>query len=356
MIRSRSRKGAPGIVEVAARASVSIATVSRAFNTPQIVGADTRRRIEIAARELGYQQDLTSGTLGSGFSGTIGMIVPTVDNAIFSEMVESFSRRLNEQGRTMLIATHGYDLSLEVPIVRALIRRKIDGVVLIGLDHLDVSISMLRDRSIPVLAIWNYDPEATLSCIGADNREVGACAMDHLLDLGHLDIALMFPETALNDRARYRFNGALEAASRRGAKIPPDRILDCPYDIGAAKSVATRLLAQDSPSAILCGNDVIAQGVLYACHAAHIAVPGRVSVMGIGDFAGSAHIEPGLTTIRIPARRIGAMAADNIVEASRQDFDSTPIITKVDFSLINRSSTDILPGKRNKVENHSDRG
>lgn len=339
MNRSRSRKGAPGIVEVAARAGVSIASVSRAFNTPQIVGAGTRRRIEMAAKELGYQQDLTSGTLGPGFSGTIGMIVPTVDNAIFSEMVEAFSRRLNEHGRTMLIATHGYDLSREVPIVRALIRRKIDGVVLVGLDHLDVSITMLRDRGIPVLAIWNYDAKATLSCIGADNRQVGACAMDHLLDLGHRDIAMMFPETGRNDRARHRFTGVLEAASRRGIEIGPDRILDCPYDIGAAKSIAARLLVQPLPSAILCGNDVIAQGVLYACHAARIEVPDRISVMGIGDFAGSAHIEPGLTTVRIPARRIGAMAADRIVEASRNDFDPTPIITAVDFSLIRRCST-----------------
>lgn len=344
MVRSRSRKGAPGIVEVAARAGVSIATVSRAFNSPQIVGAATRKRIEAAAKELGYQQDLTSGTLGPGFSGTIGMIVPTVDNAIFSEMVEAFSRRLNEHGRTMLIATHGYDLSLEVPIVRALIRRKIDGVVLIGLDHLDVSINMLRDRSIPVLAIWNYDPNAALSCIGADNRQVGACAMDHLLDRGHRDIAMMFPATTLNDRARHRLLGALEAASRQGVEIPPDRILDCPYDIGAAKTVATQLLAQAPPSAILCGNDVIAHGVVYACHAAHIEVPRDISVMGIGDFAGSAHMEPGLTTVRIPACRIGAMAADRIVAASRSDFDPTPVVTQVKFSLIIRSSTDIFRG------------
>ncbi|MBV0892650.1 substrate-binding domain-containing protein [Paracoccus sp. Z118] len=345
MTRTRSRRGAPGIVEVAARAGVSIATVSRAFNAPQIVAAETRKQIEAAARQLGYQQDLTSGTLGPGFSGTIGMIVPTVDNAIFSEMVESFSRRLNEHGRTMLIATHGYDLSLEVPIVRALIRRKIDGVVLIGLDHLDTSIDMLRDRAIPILAIWNHHADASIPCIGTDNRQVGATAIRHLLDLGHRDIGLLFPETARNDRARDRFTGALEEAAAANAPIRPERIISCPYDIGAAKDTMARVLAAGPPTAVLCGNDVIAHGVLYACQAAGVAVPDRLSVIGIGDFAGSAYIEPGLTTVRMPARRIGAMAADSIVEASRRGADPTPEATAVDFALIVRQSTGPPPAR-----------
>ena len=339
MARTRSRKGTPGIVEVAARAGVSIATVSRAFNSPRMVGAETRKRIEVAARELGYQQDLTSGTLGPGFSGTIGMIVPTVDNAIFSEMVEAFSRQLNEHGRTMLIATHGYDLAREVPIVRALIRRKIDGVVLVGLDHLDIPISMLLDRSIPTIAIWNYDEQAKVSCIGADNRAVGACAMRHLLELGHRDIAMLFPDTGSNDRARHRLTGALEEASASGVEIPASRIIPCPYDLGAAKEAAVEMLKHDPPGAVLCGNDVIAHGVLYGCQASGASVPRDLSVMGIGDFAGSAEIEPGLTTVRIPARRIGEMAADAIVAQSRSGFDPRPVTTAVDFALVIRGST-----------------
>lgn len=347
MTRTRSRRGAPGIVEVAARAGVSIATVSRAFNAPDRVAPETRRRIEDAARALGYQQDLTSGTLGPGFSGTMGMIVPTVDNAIFAQLVDAFSRRLNEQGRTMLIATHNYDLSLEVPIVRALIRRKIDGVVVVGLDHLDPPIAMLRDRAIPVLAIWNHRPGAPIPCIGADNHDAGARAMRHLLGLGHRDIGLLFPETAGNDRAQDRLTGAMKAAAAAGAPVPPGRVIPCPYDIGAAKRAMAGVLAGEPPTAVLCGNDVIAQGVLYACQAAGVAVPGRLSVMGIGDFTGSAHLEPGLTTIRIPARRIGAMAADSIVEASRLGRDPSPDTAPVAARLVVRRSTAPPRGVRN---------
>lgn len=341
MTKTRSRKGTPGIVEVAARAGVSIATVSRAFNSPQMVVAETRKRIETAAKDLGYHQDLA---LGPGFSGTIGMIVPTIDNAIFSEMIEAFSRRLNEHGRTMLIATHGYDLKLEVPIMRALIRRKIDGVVLVGLDHLETSMAMLLDREIPTIAIWNYDEQAQISCIGADNRKVGACAMRHLLDLGHRDIAMLFPDTGSNDRARHRFAGAIAQAAARGINIPAGRIISCPYDIGASKKIAIEHFSHNRPGAVLCGNDVIAQGVLYGCLALGLTVPRDLSVMGIGDFATSAHIEPGLSTIRIPARRIGEMAAETIVSESRSSFDPRPVATAVDFSLVIRKSTQAVGG------------
>ncbi|HCD49715.1 MAG TPA: transcriptional regulator, partial [Alphaproteobacteria bacterium] len=111
--RTRSRKGAPGIVDVAKRANVSPATVSRFFNSPEVVRSPTRRRIEDAASDLGYIRDRMAGAMHNRFSGTFGLIVPTIDNAIFAELIEAFSTRLQERDRTMLIAAHGYDLTLE---------------------------------------------------------------------------------------------------------------------------------------------------------------------------------------------------------------------------------------------------
>ena len=133
--RLRSRKGAPGIIDVARRAEVSPATVSRFYNSPDIVRAPTRKRIENAAQELGYIRDRMAGALHNRFSGTFGMIVPTIDNAIFAEMIEAFSAHLQKHDRTMLIAAHGYELTLETAIVRSLLERRIDGIALVGADH-----------------------------------------------------------------------------------------------------------------------------------------------------------------------------------------------------------------------------
>ena len=155
MQHRRIKKGPPGIVEVANRARVSIATVSRAFNAPDMVRLATRQRIEAAANELGYIRNRLAGSLHNSFSGTVGLIVPTIDNATFAEMIDTFASRLRHHDRTLLIATHDYDLSLEVAIVRSLLERRIDGIVLVGLDHDPVSLNMLEQRNVPVITIWN---------------------------------------------------------------------------------------------------------------------------------------------------------------------------------------------------------
>lgn len=202
MKRSRSRKGAPGIIDVAARANVSPATVSRFFNEPNVVKEPTRQRIREAADELGYIRDRLAGALLSRFSGTIGLVVPTIDNAIFAELIQAFSARLQHHERTMLIASHGYDLGKEVPIVRSLLERRIDGVVLVGLDHERVPLNMLAQRGVPVISVWNYRADSDIPCIGADNFKAGAMAAGKLVDGGYSDVMFLFPDTAHNDRAR----------------------------------------------------------------------------------------------------------------------------------------------------------
>ena len=339
MKRVRSRKGAPGIVEVARRANVSPATVSRFYNSPDIVRGPTRSRIEKAATDLGYIRDRMAGALHNRFSGTIGLIVPTIDNAIFSEMIEAFSARLQEKDRTMLIAAHGYDLTLETAVVRALLERRIDGVALVGFDHEEIPLNMLGQRDVPVISIWNYRNNSPIPCVGADNREAGKLVSQHLVELGHRDIAFIFPDTTTNDRARDRVRGALDAAQTMNHTIPEERIVSCPYDVGEAKRLAKELLKETPPTAIVCGNDIIAHGVIYACHSMGLSIPGDVSIAGIGDFRGSEHMEPGLTTVRLPARRIGRIAADTILAMSETGAPPNPRHTLVELSLIKRQST-----------------
>ncbi|MEM7507369.1 MAG: LacI family DNA-binding transcriptional regulator [Pseudomonadota bacterium] len=339
MKRLRSRRGAPGIIEVAQRAGVSPATVSRAYNTPDLVKPDTRKRIEKAAADLGYIRDLLAGSLQNRFSGTFGLVVPTIDNAIFAELIESFAARLRHHDRTMLVAAHGYDLQLEVAIVRSLLERRIDGVALIGFDHNQIPLAMLRDRAVPTLSIWNYRDASPLPCVGADNFEAGRLVAEHLLAMGHRDPVLLFPPTEANDRARDRLAGAMAAIKAYGIDLPPERLRVAPYDLGRAKAIMLDLCEADLPSAVICGNDIIAQGVIYACQAAQLAIPGDLSVVGIGDFRGSAHIEPGLTTVRLPAQRIGLTAADILVEMSQSRADPEPWQKLVDITFVERGST-----------------
>jgi len=339
MKRLRSRKGAHGIVDVASRAGVSPATVSRFYNQPDVVSLPTRKRIEQAATDLGYIRDRMAGSLHNRFTGTIGLVVPTIDNAIFAEFVEAFANRLRRHERTMLIASHGYDLELEVPIIRSLLERRIDGVVMIGFDHDPISLSMLKDRDVPIILAWNFRADTEIPCIGASNQQAAQLITRHLIELGHKDIGFIFPDTCSNDRARDRKTTALATAAEAGLKIADHRILNCTYDISEAKELGQNLLQGDPPTAVVCGNDVIAQGVIYAAHSLGLSVPDDLSVAGIGDFRGSGDMEPGLTTVRLPAKRIGNLVADRIVELSKTGIMPKPKHQLVDISLVKRNST-----------------
>ena len=337
--RTRSRKGAPGIVDVAKRANVSPATVSRFFNSPEVVRSPTRKRIEDAASDLGYIRDRMAGAMHNRFSGTFGLIVPTIDNAIFAELIEAFSTRLQERDRTMLIAAHGYDLTLETAIVRSLLERRIDGIALVGFDHNSVALNMLEQRDVPVISIWNYQKDATLPCIGADNIHAGHLIADHIAALGHQDIALVFPEVTNNDRARDRLTSVRQTLESHSIHVTEARILSCSYDVGEAKKLGLTMLNRNPPSAVICGNDVIALGMVYAANCLGIDVPGDVSIAGIGDFRGSEHLEPGLTTVRMPAKRIGLAAADTLLHMSETGMVPDPSNQSIPVELKVRNST-----------------
>ena len=216
----------------------------------------------------------------------------------------------------MLIAAHGYDLNLETAIVRSLLERRIDGIALVGFDHGPVALNMLAQREVPVISIWNYSETSVLPCVGADNRLAGHLIAKHVAELGHTDIATIFPDTHNNDRARDRQQSVLKTLQSFGIKIPENRILTCPYDLGEAKEIGGTLLAGNRPTAVICGNDVIALGTVFAANRLGVSVPAEVSIAGIGDFRGSEHLEPGLTTVRLPAKRIGVAAADTLLSMS----------------------------------------
>lgn len=315
MARNRKRVRPPGIVDVASRARVSAATVSRYFNNPEIVRHPTRERIRKAIDELGYVRNRAVGSMVSGTTGCVGMVVPTIDNAIFSEMLQTFSSALAIHGRTMLIAAHGYDLARETVLVNSLSEQRVDALALIGLDHRGETLMQIERQGIPTVLLWNYQPGQDWPCIGFDNELAGRMAAEHLLALGHRDILFATGEERSNDRAAGRRKGAMDAMRDAGVAVPDRRRIVCPYDIHTSKEmIARNLRADDRPSAIFAGNDVIAQGAIFAAASLGVLVPDDISVTGIGDFRGSSAFEPGLTTVRIPARRIGQLAADVLIE------------------------------------------
>jgi LacI family transcriptional regulator len=133
----------------------------------------------------------------------------------------------------------------------------------------------------------------------------------------------------------------LNALGKSIDSLKDNRFIQTKYDIGEAKSAIRNILMQDPPSALICGNDVIAQGAVYACQSLGLNIPNDISIIGIGDFQGSAHMEPKLTTVRLPAQRIGEQAADllctSLAITSGASGKAVPRI-KIDSELMVRNS------------------
>lgn len=303
------------IFAVAKAAKVSISTVSRSFNHPEKVHPATRKKIDTAVRRLGYIRNRAAQTMHGIRSGTIGLIVPTIDHAIFSELIEAFAQAVETQGFSMLLAPHGYDLEREYAAVRKFLEHRVDGIALVGQDHTEATYQLLDRNKTPAISIWNYDAASRLSCVGADNVQAGALAAQCLLDHGHRDIAVIFPPLADNDRAQGRHTGAHTVLAAAGIDLRQTfgRVIESTYSISEAKQNVLSLLQHvPQPTALLCGNDVLAVGAIYAVQSMGLRVPDDISVIGIGDFKGSEEMYPPLTTVRLPARLIGQRAGEQL--------------------------------------------
>lgn len=303
------------IFAVAKAAKVSISTVSRSFNHPEKLHPATRKKIDTAVRRLGYIRNRAAQTIHGIRSGTIGLIVPTIDHAIFSELMQAFAKSVEAHGFSILVAPHGYDLEREYAAVRKFLEHRVDGIALIGQDHAEATYQLLESNQTPSISVWSFSEDSRLSCVGADNTRAGQLAAECLLDHGHRKIGLMFPPLTGNDRARARYDGAcgILQANTASQYAPGEWHMESPYSLSAAKrQVSDMLLQADRPTALLCGNDVLAVGAIYAAQSMGLRVPEDISVIGIGDFKGSEDMHPALTTVRLPAHEIGHIAGEQL--------------------------------------------
>jgi LacI family transcriptional regulator len=331
-------QGAATIVDVARVAAVSVATVSRALSRPERVRPELVARVRSVATRLGYVPHRAARALVSRRSATIGAVVPTVDNAIFAKAIQSLQRALDERGYRLLLAFDEYDLAREAAQVRAMVEHGVDGLVLVGGEHDGPTLDLLRSRGVPFVYTWMFAAAGADPCIGFDNRRSMVRLTHHLADLGHRRFAVVSGITRGNDRAAERLAGVRDALAARGIDLPPANVVERPYGIAEGRSALGLLLAQrPAPTAVVCGNDVLAFGVLFEALARGIDVPRSLSITGFDDLDLSAQLTPSLTTMRVPSAEMGRRAAEFLL--SRIGGDAVPDKLELEAELIVRGTT-----------------
>jgi LacI family transcriptional regulator len=334
----------PRIEDVAAAAGVSTATVSRVLNG-QTVREPAGARVRAAVAQLGYVPHAGARALSLQRTGTVGAIVPTLDNAIFASAIGALQRRLAQERLQLLIATSEYDPTAEAAQARTLVERGVDAMVLCGHGQRAPLLELLRRRGLPCVHVMTLDGGAGSLCVGFDNRRAMARAAQHLLELGHRRIAVLSGITRDNDRARARVEGARDALQAAGLALPPERLVERRYALAEARDGLRQLLAaRPAPTAVLCGNDVLAFGALLEAQQLGLTVPDQLSIVGFDDLELARHVEPALTTMRVPSEAMWTLAAERLIGALRQE--PVPRQTELEVDLVVRQSTARVPRRR----------
>ncbi|MEM7320475.1 MAG: LacI family DNA-binding transcriptional regulator [Pseudomonadota bacterium] len=309
------RPAKPTLEDVAQISGVSTATVSRCLNSPDKVVEQTRNRVMKAVRDLGYSPNFGARAMVAKRTNTMGAVIPTMANAIFARGLQSFQEELWEKGYHLLVSSSSYRADFEEEQVRSLIARGADGLLLIGLDRSPSILKFLEQRGLPTLVAWTYSETSDLPTVGFDNRRAMQELAEQVIAMGHRKIGVISAPMVDNDRARARFDGVRDAL--REAGLPDDSLplIETPYDIGNGSVAFAEMFAvTDPPTAILCGNDVLAAGAIRQAKEMGLNIPGDVSITGFDDIELAAIVEPTLTTVHVPHREMGRTAARLLVE------------------------------------------
>ncbi len=332
------KEASASLTDVALQAGVSPTTVSRFFNQPELVRPGTRQRIERAVADLGYLPNAAARALASKRSRMVGVVVPTLDHALFAKALNSLEGRLAAAGYTLVVAASGFDPDRERKQVESLLSHRIDALVLVGAARDPAVYDLLESQRLPYVTTWVVDDKGDHPGVGIDNRAAGRRIADHLLDLGHRDFGMISAETAQNDRAGERLAGVREALLARGVALAPGRVIQRPLDLLEGGYAFRHLMGQSpAPSAVICGADLFAVGAVFESRRLGLRIPEDVSVTGFDDIDLASLIDPPLTTLRVPVQEIGARSADYLLKRLRGE--AVPSCTLLEVELLLRGST-----------------
>lgn len=341
------RTGPAKVTDVARLAGVSLATVSRAFNAPELLGAQTLDRVREAARKLDYLPYGLARSLRRRRAMVIGMVIPSLTNVYFAGTVERIQSLVARRGYTMLLASSSHDPETEINAVKAMIGQGVDGMILFGRLQNPESAAALRRAGVPYLRSWVAAPGEPY--VAFDHDRAMRKVARHLLALGHRVFAAIMPFKVLGDTRRSRLEAVREELASDGVALAAEAVVD-DLDLGiAAGRAAFRRVLERAPlaTAVICSNDNLAAGAILEAQACGLEVPRDVSVTGYNDLEIASAMSPAITTVRTPmsehAELVVAALLDSI--ASGEAAPSRMLETE----LVVRAST-AAPARRGRAK------
>lgn len=300
------------LAEVARKAGVSAATVSRVLSGRSMVSPAMRDRVMSVVRELNYAPNVYAQALAGGRSRTLGMIVSNIENPFFLGVFMALEECATQQGYEVLVENTGYQRERLVDSIRSMLKRRVEGLAVVVSEMDRGLIDELAAQEVPVVFYDVGRPARNITNIRVRYDRGTQRMAEYLYSLGHRRFGFVGHHAGLGpleERKRTfievmeRFGRDVRFATASGADSP-----------GGGRQAANDLLSTSlEPTAILCANDHMAVGVLRELHDRGLRVPADVSVAGFDNIALAEHLCPSLTTARIPQREIGRLTFESLV-------------------------------------------
>lgn len=331
------------IKEVAVRARVSPATVSRVMNGTAKVAAALKERVGKAIEELGYLPNPQARALVSGRSRTLGLLISEITNPFFPELIQSFQHLAEAHGFEVMFGSTNYNLDTAKLLVKRMLQRRVEGVAVMTFRAEEALLHDLIAHNVPLVSI-DVSTGGTRAATLTINYEQGIHqAVQHLAALGHRRLAFISGpmQHLTNIRRRDAFCTSL---AKIGLKPQKNWLVEGDHTLEGGMRAAEQLLAGTLPTAVLCSNDMTAFGVIRCLHRHSIRVPGQMSVVGFDDIHLAEFVSPPVTTVRMSREELAGAA----FHALQKLMHGVPVppghaSLAIASTLVVRESTDVPP-------------
>ncbi|MCX6942165.1 MAG: LacI family DNA-binding transcriptional regulator [Verrucomicrobia bacterium] len=326
--------------EVAQRAKVSIATVSRVLNKSDKVVPETRAIVEQALRELGYRPSRVARRLRmkDGRAHLVGLIIPDIQNPFYAEIARGVEDAAYAAEYALLLCNSDENPEKERFYLDVMRSESVDGIVLPPFDDTDAAVIEMAATGMPVVCVDRSMAKLKTDLVEVDNHRGAFEAVSHLLDKGHKHIGLIEGRSQVST-SRERRRGYLDALTERGITVRKELMRAGDFKQESGRILANELLAlRKPPTALFVCNNLMTVGALATIHQRGLRVPQDVAIVGFDDLPWAEALDPPLTVVRQPAYEVGRQAMELLLKRI-MDPDRASVTVRLLPELVPRSST-----------------
>jgi DNA-binding LacI/PurR family transcriptional regulator len=328
----------PTIKDVAARAEVSVATVSHVINNTRFVTPELRDRVLAVMQEMDYEPNLVARGLRSNRTNLVALVIPDISNPYFPELARGVQDVANQNGYVTILGNTDRDIVQEQRLLHILSRQRVEGIIINPAGVTAEDLLPIQSSGVPIVIFGHQIAHPSFDSVMIDDRLAARDLVAHLIERGHRRIAHLGSPRPNSGRLRYE--GYVQALEEHGLPLDVNQVTEGPWtQKGGHAAMQTLLQRRPLPTAVFAANDLMAIGAMLAIQEAGLRIPGDIAVAGFDNIDQAACVTPSLTTVHQPKYDTGKKLAEILFCRLRKDAPRDPQRIVLPYSLELRAST-----------------